>query len=351
VKTAILLLSFGEPESATPESVTAYLERIFLTNARLDPSTDTAAVRHRARSMAERRVPELLEDYRRIGGSPLNAQAACQAQLLEAKLGRQGHDVVVLAGMQYTDPDIASIVERAMREGVGRVIALPVYPLCGPSTTIPALEDLRRSMDEAGWSVQVDEITGWHVHPAYTSLRADGILGFCDRDGVDLADPATRLVFAVHGTPVLYLEEGSRYDLYAEDHCRRLAAALGVDRYVLGYQNHSNRPGVVWTQPDIERAIQGLDARRIVVVPVSFMQEHSETLAELDLGLNAAARELALEFHRVPVPHDDPGFIDFLALLVSPFLGAGSPEAAGYEPCGCRPGAVCLTGELVRDDA
>jgi protoporphyrin/coproporphyrin ferrochelatase len=333
--------------------VGAFLERIFLANARLDPSADHETARRRARAMAERRVGELVDDYRRIGGSPLNAQAARQAGMLELELRRAGHHVVVRAGMQFTEPSIAAVVEQASREGVDRLIALPLYPLCGPSTTMPALEELCRSLDGLGWAVPVHEVVGWHTHPAYTALRADGVRALCERDGVDLADPATRLVFSAHGTPIQYLEEGSRYDLYAEDHCRRLAAALGIDRYVLAFQNHANRPGVAWTEPEIERAIQGMDARRIVVVPVSFMQEQSETLAELDLGLAAAARGLGLGFHRVPIPHDDPRFIDVLADLVAPLLAGGAPEPAGYRPCHCRcrPGAVCLNTPLVGDDA
>jgi protoporphyrin/coproporphyrin ferrochelatase len=343
-RTAILLLSFGEPESPTPDDVAAFLERIFLANARLDPSGDADAVRRRARAMAERRAPELLEDYRRIGGSPLIAQAARQAGLLEAELARRGLGAVVLAGMQFTEPSIATVVERASREGADRLIALPVYPLSGPSTTIASLEELTRVLDARGWAVPVDEITGWHTHPAYTGLRAAGVRDLCAREGIELDDPATSLVFSAHGTPLHYLEEGSRYDRYVEDHCRRLAGALGVERYVLGFQNHANRPDVEWTQPDIDRAIEGLDAERIVVVPVSFMVEQSETLAELDLGLRATADRLGLAFHRVPVPHDDPRFIALLGDLVVPFLGGAALRDESYGPCRCRPrpGAVCL---------
>jgi protoporphyrin/coproporphyrin ferrochelatase len=350
MKTAVLLLGFGEPDSGTLEAVTPFLERIFVANAALDPAIDVATIRRRARAMAESRAPALVDDYRRIGGSPLNTQAVRQAGLLELELRARGHDALVRAGMQFTDPSIAAALEEAAGERPDRVVAVPTYPLCGPSTTILALRELRRAVDELGLEIPVHEITGWHSDPAYTALRADGVLAFCERKGVNLTDPGTRLVFAAHGTPVHYLQHGSRYDLYVEDHCRRLAGALGVDRFVLGFQNHSNRPGVAWTRPEIERAIEGLDAQRIVVVPVSFMQEHSETLAELDLGLGHAAREIGLEFHRVPVPHDDPRFIALLGRLVASLLDGVSPGPAGWGPCRCRPtaGAVCLNAELER---
>lgn len=351
MRAAIVLLGFGEPAAPTLAAVTSFLERIFLANARLEPATDPDVVARRTSAMAGRRAPELIEDYRRIGGSPLNAQATRQAGMLERELGRAGHDVVVRAAMQFTDPSIPAAAAEVAGRGVDRLIALSTYPLCGPSTTLPALEELRRSLDDLGWDVPVHEISGWHPDPAYTALRADGVRSFCAREGVELADPATRVVFAAHGTPIDYLAAGSRYDLYAADHCRRLAGALGLERYVLGFQNHANRPGVEWTRPDIERAIEGLDARRIVVVPVSFMQEHSETLADLDIALRGVATDRGLAFHRVPVPHDDPAFIDLLARLTAPFLAGGSRDDAGYGPCRCRSGAVCLNRSVERAEA
>lgn len=353
MKPAVLLLGFGEPETPTPEAVAPFLERIFLRNARLDPSSDPTVILDRARAMAERRMPDLIDDYRRIGGSPLNAQTGRQAERLAAELAGRGHDALVLVAMQFTDPGIAAVVEQASRLAVDRLVAMPVYPLSGPSTTIAALEDLHQAVAELGWQRPVHEIAGWHAHPSYTALIADGVRDFCQRRGVALDDPATRLVFSAHGTPVRYLEQGSRYDVYVEDHCRRVAGALGVARYVVGFQNHGSRPGVAWTRPDIDVAIQGLNARRIVVVPVSFMQEQSETLAELDLGLKATARDLGLEFHRVPVPHDDPRLIRLLADLVTPFLRDQRSGDSPYGACRCRPrpGTVCLNGELARSPA
>jgi protoporphyrin/coproporphyrin ferrochelatase len=347
MKAAVLLIGFGEPESAAPESVAPFLERIFLANARLDPVADPTQARERARAMAERRLPDLVADYVRIGGSPLNAQTAAQADELAAELERRGHDVVVLVGMQFTDPTVASAVERAAGAGAGRLIAIPLYPICGPSTTILALDAVGESLAALSWSRPVAEITGWHAHPLYTALRADGVRRFCAGRGLDLSDPATGLVFSAHGTPVQYLREGSRYDVYVEDHCRRLAAELGVERYVLGYQNHANRPGVPWTGPEIEPVVTGVDAARVVVVPISFMQEQSETLAELDHTLAGAAGAAGLEFHRVPVPHADPRFTALLAELVGQVL-AGDPDQGGLGPCRCRPrpGTVCLNREL-----
>jgi protoporphyrin/coproporphyrin ferrochelatase len=353
MKTGILVLNFGEPEHATLEEVVPFLERIFNINVSLDPA-EGAEARARSRRLAEARAPGLIEEYELIGGSPLHAQAVEQAELLEAELKRRGHDVVAILGMQFTTPYIAEAVKQARAAGVERLVALPIYPLCGPSTTVAALERVEADMKQQLWSVPVHEVTGWHRHPDYLEFRAEAIRSVLREHGLSFADPGTRLVFSAHGTPMKYIHEGSRYDIYVRDFCADLARLLGVDRYEIGYQNHTNRP-IEWTQPDIDSVIEGIDAQRVVVDPVSFMHEQSETLAELDHELKEEAEARGLEFYRVPIRHAADEFIAVLADLVEPFLGhdvaAGQLPAepvAGipWHACRCRPGAACVNAGL-----
>lgn len=334
MKAGVILINFGEPAVPDRDAVVAYLERIFLANARLEQDADGTA-RERARQLAERRAPGLLEEYRAMGGSPLHDQTCRQAEALDAELRARGHDVAVVTGMQFTDPDVRSAVAAAREAGAARLVGLPLYPLSGPSTTVAALETLQETVAGEGWPVRLDGVAGWHTRPDYTALRADGIRRFCEQRDLDLQDPGTRLVFSAHGTPLRYIRDGSRYDHYVVDHVQRLAEALGVPEYEMGYQNHDNRPGVEWTGPDIDDVVRGVDARRVVVVPVSFMQEQSETLSELDRALRAVAEEAGVEFHRVPVPHDDPRFATLLADLVEPFVNGVRPADRGFSRCRC----------------
>jgi ferrochelatase len=339
MKTGILLLNFGEPETPSLEAVVPYLEAIFTANFRLEHAADPEAGRQRARALAERRAPDLVEDYRRMGGSPLRRQTETQARALESELRRRGYDCTVAVGMQFTAPSIEESVHTLREAAVERVVGFPLYPLCGPSTTIFALETMRRAIRAADWPVEVVEISGWHAQRTYTRIRARAVRELCRRRGLELNDPEMQLFFSAHGTPIRYLDEGSRYDLYVRDHCAALAAELDVVDTTLGYQNHANRPDVEWTQPAVEEALQKVDARAVVVVPVSFMQEQSETLVELDLDLRERAESLGLEFHRVPIPHDAPTFISFLADVI---------EKTDTTPslCRCRPGAFCFNHEL-----
>jgi protoporphyrin/coproporphyrin ferrochelatase len=357
MKLGVLLLNFGEPEHATMEEVVPFLERIFLQNAGLMGQATPEQVRARSRKLAEERAPGLIEEYEEIGGSPLHRQAEAQAAAVEAELRARGHDAVVRLGMQFTEPSIADAV-RGMREaGVQRLVGLPVYPLSGPSTSIAALEDVDRAVQELGWDVTVRQVNGWHRHPAYLELRIEAIREVLRTNGLTIGEDGTKLVFSAHGTPMKYIEEdGSRYDDYVREFCAKVAAGLGGVEYVIGYQNHSNRPGVRWTQPDVDRVIAEIDAKRVVVDPVSFMHEQSETLAELDHELREEAEGRGLEFHRVPIAHAAPAFIGVLADLAEAVgIPDGSPVeahlAAGrafpLRQCVCKPTAhtCCTNGD------
>jgi len=343
LKAGVVVLNFGEPEQATREQVVPFLEKIFMINASLEDHAAYESARNRARQLADERADSLIAELRGIGGSPLHAQARAQAVALEQELAARGHTVKTYIGMQFTEPDIAEAAAQAQAEGVERLIGLPVYPLCGPSTTVAALAALARAVDEMAWDVELREISGWHTHPLYTALRADAIKAVAAANDLDLNQSHTRLVFSAHGTPLKYLEEGSRYETYVVDSCRRVADALGVVDYAIGYQNHSNRPGVKWTQPDIEKVIDDVHAETVVVDAISFMHEQSETLAELDHDLRAHAESRGLRYFRVPTPHDDARLAVVLADLVEPLICDRDVEA-GLRPCRCRerPGTYCL---------
>ena len=342
MKSAVIILNFGEPEHATMEEVVPFLEKIFMMNASLEDASAYERALKRSQHLARERAPGLIEEFEKIGGSPLHAQARQEAVALRDELARRGHDIPVIIGMQFTKPSIADAVAEARAAGVDRLIGLPAYPLCGRSTTIAALEDLAKEIERASWDVELREITGWHTHPQYTQLRADAIQRVYEANGLDRQDPRTRLVFSAHGTPIKYIEEGSRYQDYVLDSCQRIGNALGIANYAIGYQNHANRPGVEWTKPDVEEVVATIDADAIVVDAVAFLHEQSESLAELDHDLREAAEQRGLKFYRVPIPFDDPRVAQVLADLVEPLVGDGAQS--GLRPCRCRerPGVWCL---------
>ncbi|SDJ78548.1 ferrochelatase [Halovenus aranensis] len=341
--TGIVLLNFGEPGEPERDRVVAYLERIFFANADLEEADTEEEARERAHQLAQRRAPGLIEEYEEIGGSPLNEQAIAQSELLESALEERGYDVTTYNGMQYTEPFIEDAVEAADEDGMETLVGLPVYPLCGASTNVLALDELEDAVEEQGVDIDVRGITGWHKHPTYNRVRADAVSSFLTDNDIDPNDPETAFVFSAHGTPAHYLDEGSRYDIYVEEFCETIASMVGIEDYHLGYQNHGNRD-IAWTEPETEDLVEELDHDRVVVDPVSFLHEQSETLSELDIELEEDAIGDDQEFYRVPIPHDDERLGDLFADLVEPFLADFEPEYYQYRQCQCRdePGTMCL---------
>jgi len=334
--TGVLLLNFGEPEETTREAVVPYLERIFLSNMEMEDIEDEEKARQRARELAEKRAPGLLAEYDEMGPSPLKQQAREQADALGDELTERGYDVEIYNGMQYTDPFVRDALREARDDGVEEIVALPVYPLCGRTTTVEALEMTEDALEELDWSPEYTEVTGWHEHPDYVELRADNLEEFVEEEDIEIGEDA-ELLFSAHGTPTKYLEGdlGFRYDGYVEEFCDWTATRLGVEEYLLGYQNHENR-GVEWTEPETEDVIEKVEADHAVVEPVSFMREQSETLSELDIELREECEEFGVELHRTPIPHDDPRFAGVLADLVEPIIAEEDLDDWGMGQCRCK---------------
>lgn len=325
----VVLLSFGEPEGTDPADVVDFLERIFLANKRLEPGSGA----RRARQLAEARAPALLETYRGIGGSPMNAHTRGHARALESELHARGHAAHVFVGTQFATPTISDALARCREAGVDRVVALPLYPISGPTTTLAALDSVRDEVGRMSWPVDATFIGGWHRHPDYVELRVDGIRSLMSDRGLDPDDPGLTLYFSAHGTPISYLREGSRYREYVEDSCRSITRAAGIDAYALGYQNHTNR-GVAWTEPSNETLMASIDATDVVVVPVSFIHEQSETLHELDFDLKNMAEARGVAFHRVATPFEHPAMAGVLADLVLEALNRRDDGLMAQ--CGCQ---------------
>lgn len=343
MKIGVILLNFGEPEDPSLENVVAFLERIFYANANLEGAADERAKRERSRELAERRAPGLIDEYSKIGSSPMNDQAAAQARGLSIELQQRQTEATVYSGFQFTPPLVHDVVGRARDDQIERLVALPVYPICGPSTNVAAVKLVQAAIEELGWRVELRSITGWHRHPLYLELRADAIRVLARDRGLDLSDRDTRVVFSAHGTPQKYVDEGSRYVAYVEEYCDDIGRRLSLPGYEIGYQNHSNR-GIEWTAPDVDEVIRSVGTKRVVVDPVSFMHEQSETLVELDHELAEVALAAGTEFHRVPVPHDDSRFATVLADLVQEVSDGSTASGIRLGQCRChsQEGTYCL---------
>ncbi|MBE0618253.1 MAG: ferrochelatase, partial [Proteobacteria bacterium] len=303
----VLLLNMGGPDSL--DAVRPFLQNLFS-----DPEILRVPGFVRgllARWIAARRAPRSAENYRVIGGkSPLAEITRAQARALEAELG-EGYAVHV--AMRYWHPRGADAARAVKESGATEDVVLPLYPQFSRATTGSSLRDLAEALTQAGLhSLPRRVIRSWQDFPPYAEALAE-----CVREALADLEGAT-VLFSAHGLPVKLVEQGDPY----LDHVRSTVAAV-MERFPgvphrLAFQSRAGP--VRWLEPAVAdelRTLAGEGVRRLVVVPVSFVSDHIETLHEIDVEYGELARSLGFEaFRRSPSLNTRPSFVRALAALV-----------------------------------
>ena len=314
--TGVVLLNMGGPDSLS--AVRPFLARLF---------SDKELIRLPAAAVTQPlfawivsgvRARTVRRYYEEIGGgSPIALLTERQRRALEEALARTGGKFKVYVGMRYWHPLAKHAVLEMKEDGVVRAIALPLYPQYCSATTGSSFNDLRRWMRWAGCAFPVTEIRSYPDHPKYVAALAETVsaaLRGVDREGVFL-------LFSAHGVPKALIDGGDPYRGETE---RTVAAVMrgfpGLP-HGISYQSRAGR--AEWLSPDTVDEVTRLSqegVKTLVVVPVSFVSDHIETLHELDIRLAAHAREAGIQsFRRAPALNDAPAFIAALKDIV---LGA-----------------------------
>lgn len=338
-RTAVVLCNLGGPDR--PESVKGFLRNLFEDPAIIGLPQPWRGLL--ARLIAAQRAPRARAIYERISGfSPLLANTQSQATALEAVLGPAFRCFVA---MRYWHPlsDAAARAVHAWRPQ--RVVVLPLYPQFSTTTTGSSLAAWRRAAEAAGLAVPTAEIGCYPRAPGFVAALA----GLVRRTLADLPPGCRyRILFSAHGLPERIIRAGDPYGWQVEETVAALRTALAIDDLdsVVCYQSRVGP--LTWIGPatidEITRA--GAEGRGLVVVPVAFVSEHSETLVELDIEYRHLAERAGVPFYRrVLTVGTEPAFIAALAELVRQAAGAdgrsccadGTPACpAVFERCLAR---------------
>ncbi|HEX9191502.1 MAG TPA: ferrochelatase [Candidatus Deferrimicrobiaceae bacterium] len=314
--TGVVLLNMGGPDSLS--AVRPFLARLF---------SDRELIRLPAAFLTQPlfawivsglRARKVRGYYEEIGGgSPLATLTERQRRALEDALRDTGGNFKVYVGMRYWHPLAKHAALEMKEDGVSRAVALPLYPQYCSATTGSSLNDLRRWMKWAGCTFPVSEIRSYPEHPKYVAALAGTVasaIGGADRDGMFL-------LFSAHGVPKAMIDAGDPYQAETE---RTVAAVMrGFPGIPHGISFQSRAGRAAWLSPDTVDEVTRLARERVrtlVVVPVSFVSDHIETLHELDIRLSAHARREGIQsFLRAPALNDAPAFVAALKDIV---LGA-----------------------------
>jgi ferrochelatase len=324
-KVGVLLLNLGGPERI--QDVGPFLYNLF-SDPEIIRLPNPALQKPLAWLISSLRAGKSQEAYRSIGGgSPLRRITEQQARELQSVLRQRGIEATSYVAMRYWHPFTESAVGDIKADAVDEVVVLPLYPHFSISTSGSSFRELQRlrQADPAFAALPIRCIRSYHDDPGYIGAMAELIA----REIQACPDPASAHVFfSAHGVPKSYVEEaGDPYQREIEDCSQliieRLERDLGhANPHTLAYQS---RVGPVeWLRPYTDEALQELGqqgVKDLVVVPISFVSEHIETLEEIDIEYREIATEAGItNFRRVPALDTTPSFIEGLAHLVQEAL-------------------------------
>lgn len=310
VRRAVVLMNLGGPDSLAAV-------RPFLVNLFSDPAIIRLPLLVRwvlARLIAWRRLKAARDIYGHLGGgSPLLANTETQARALESRLG-EGYRCFV--AMRYWHPLTKETVAAVKAWQAEEVICLPLYPQYSTTTTASSLTAWQREADRQGLMCQTTTVQPYPTAPGFIAALAGQIAPVL---GAAQDKAPVRLLLSAHGLPLKIVEAGDPYPKHIEETAAAIIAALGepdLDRVVC----YQSRVGpLAWLGPATDDEIRraGRDGVAVVVAPISFVSEHSETLVELDRDYRWLAEASGVPgYYRAPTVGADPRFIAALAELV-----------------------------------
>ncbi|NJM65442.1 MAG: ferrochelatase [Acaryochloris sp. RU_4_1] len=320
-RVGVLLLNLGGPEQLTDV-------RPFLYNLFADPEIlrlpFTWLQKPFAGFISTLRARTSRENYRQIGGgSPLRRITEAQAHALQDNLQAKGCEAQVYIGMRYWHPFTEEAIARIKRDGIEELVILPLYPQFSISTSGSSIRLLEKiwAEDPDLQQIKYTVISSWHDRPGYVRVMADFLRReldhFCEPDQVTV-------FFSAHGVPLSYVtDSGDPYQQEIETSTQLIMEALQrPNPHILAYQS---RVGPMeWLRPYTTNVIPHLGqqgVKNLVVVPISFISEHIETLQEIDMEYRHLALASGIEnFRRIPAVNTHPDFINTLGDMVLEYL-------------------------------
>ncbi|MBN9343050.1 MAG: ferrochelatase [Caedibacter sp. 38-128] len=303
---AVILFNLGGPDG--PEAIEPFLFNLFNDRAILPIFQPFRRVL--AFLIARRRKKEAQAIYGKLGGgSPLLANTQQQASALEACLGKEWR---VFIAMRYWHPLIDATVKAVKAYDPTEIILLPLYPQFSTTTTASSLKAWTAAVKKAALEIPTKTICCYPHQEGFIAANCDLI-----QQALKGEKRRYRLLFSAHGLPEKLVRQGDPYQQHIELSAQAIADQLGNPDFVVCYQ--SKVGPLKWLTPSTDAEIRraGREEVGVVVVPISFVSEHSETLVELDMQYQALANTEKVPFYcRIPTVSTHTLFINGLGQMI-----------------------------------
>jgi ferrochelatase len=330
-KVGIVLFQLGGPDSL--EAVEPFLLNLFLDPDILPMGPLGFLRRPLAKLISSRRSVPVRGKYAEIGGrSPIGTLTERQRGALVEALS-SAIDPVAVVAMRYWHPLTEQAVDTLRKAGpLDEIVLLPLYPQFSYATTLSSLKEWRRVYGQPKGGPPERTVSQFYDHPLYIQALAQRISSvlrqFADSSRI-------HLVFSAHGLPMSLVEKGDPYPNQIEATVR-MVSEEGRRQFPGWPKTHllcyQSRVGPAkWLQPPLTSTIERLGTegvKEMLIVPISFVTEHIETLHEINIEAREDARKFGVDvFRMMPAVGDSPLFIAALKDLVLRAIGvAGDPE-------------------------
>ena len=333
-KVAVVLFNLGGPDRI--ESVKPFLLNLFRDPAILRVPFFVRPLL--ARLIAAARVKPASANYALLGGrSPLLELTEQQARALEDAL--PDLDAKCFIAMRYWHPFSDEAAREVLAWDPDEIVLLPLYPHFSTTTTGSSLSAWREAASRVGLARQTTSLCCYHADRGFTRSSA-ALVGRSYAAARAELDPAIglRVLFSAHGLPETIVRQGDPYQFQVEQTVARVVEELAIPDldWAICYQSRATPQK--WIEPSTEHEIgrAAQDRVAVIVVPIAFVSEHSETLVELDVEYREVAEKEGVPgYFRVPTQNASFGFIAALADLVrgARSHGPGLCSFAGRRTC------------------
>lgn len=306
-KEAVILLNMGGPNNLN--EVEMFLKNMFADKNILTMKSD--AIRKMVGGMIVfNRTESSQEIYRQLGGkSPIVGHTKSLVKKLQDRLGE---NVVVDFVMRYTPPFADEVIEKLKDKNVDKIYLIPLYPQYSTTTTKSSLEDFEETYHESGGNALLVEKKHFFENKYYNKAILERIKEKVGSDEYINFD----IIFSAHGLPQKIVNAGDNYQKHIERHVDILTEMMKDENMNfhdvhLAYQ--SKVGPLAWLEPSLEDKLKVVRNRGVIVFPIAFTIDNSETDFELSVEYKEIADKLGFKEYRVcACPNDSDLFVDAL---------------------------------------
>jgi ferrochelatase len=328
-KTAVVLMNLGGPD--TLEAVQPFLFNLFI-----DPAIIRLPFPFRlllAKWISKKRKKEATHIYSLLGGgSPILAETINQATALELVLSTdKDQEYKVFIAMRYWHPLVEEAYQQVQAYNPDNVVLLPLYPQFSTTTTLSSFKAWDEQVKKFAPVFSTQKICCYPTHPLFIQSHSR-LLFEVYRQAKQKGE--IKLLFSAHGLPKSIVDKGDPYQQHVEATCQAIISQLAINPldWTICYQSKVGR--LEWLGPATDSEIEKAAAQGkvIIVVPIAFVSEHSETLVELDIEYKELALSKgAVDYFRVPALGIEENYIKMMANLVQ--TTSNKTERKGFQCC------------------